>query len=504
MGKTPVQMFICHAPDDASWCERLLVHLAPLVRAKRVEVRHPGSTPVGTDTAAWTASAIASSDLIVILVSASLVGSEDVAAEQLVHVMEAGESGRATLAPVLVRHCAVDDVPWLARRKKLPADGLPIARRRDNEPEEEALLAEVTQAITRLASPADRPATVAEPPGAAESITRSSSSPRSAAELRVPQFHYGGVVPPSYFIGRAEELEMVEQLVRSRQNFLLVGERRAGKTSFCEALIHRVMGRPGNDVLVGKLNLESCQNLTLNNFLGHTLVNMIGEVARQVFGCHYSALLIPESPVRKKLSDDPGFKSLLSVHKLVVERIRIKSNAPASLLLPQEFIALTAELLELIANRGWGSYLIIYDEANHLASQLSIDLLMNNLEVLNGSRLTTAYAASPAMESSFDSLSGYLLRKVHLGPFSSVAEMRQLLARYYHDDANRTEDLPITEEAERLVWDLSVGTPFRIQCLLAYGFAHARRAHEPRVTSDLVERAWADLQRELPQYFRKR
>ena len=66
-------------------------------------------------------------------------------------------------------------------------------------------------------------------------------------------------------------------------------------TSFCEALIHRVMATPGNDVLAGKLNLESCLNLTLSTFLGHTLLNMIGEIARQVFACPYSAIRVPGS-----------------------------------------------------------------------------------------------------------------------------------------------------------------------------------------------------------------
>jgi nucleoside phosphorylase len=335
------------------------------------------------------------------------------------------------------------------------------------------------------------------------SSSHGSRSPQCASELRVPQFHYGGVVPPEYFIDRVDELETAERIVRSRQSFLLVGETRAGKTSFCEALIHRVMGRPGNDVLVGKLNLESCQNLTLNTFLGHTLLNMIGETARQVFGCHYSALLVAESPAKQRLSGDAAFRSLMNVHRLVIERIRIKHDAPASSLLPQEFVSFTAELLDLIACRGWGNYLMIYDEANHLARDLSIDLLMNNLEVLNTAHLTTAYAASPAMEASFEPLSAYLPRKVHLGPFESVVEMRQLLGRYYYDDVSRTEDLPITEEAERLVWDISLGTPFRIQCLFAYGFASARRAHELRLTSHLVRLAWLKLQKELPQYFSK-
>lgn len=318
--------------------------------------------------------------------------------------------------------------------------------------------------------------------------------------LRVPLFHYGGVVPPDYFIGRTEELELAEQLVRSQQSFLLVGERRSGKTSFCEALIHRLMGRPGNDVLVGKLNLESCQNLTIATFLGHTLLNLIGEIARQVFGCHYSTLLLAKSAAKERLSQDLAFVSLLDLHRLILDRIRSGDGASDSLL-PKEFIAFCAELLDLIATRGWRSCVMIYDEANHLAKDLSIDLLMSNMEALNSAKIVTVYAASPAMAASFEALSAYLPRRVPIGPFKSHMEMRQLLARYYHDDPNRLADLPITDDAQELTWETSRGTPFRIQCLFAFAFGHARQREAHMITAEHVGRALADLKQELPQYF---
>jgi hypothetical protein len=318
--------------------------------------------------------------------------------------------------------------------------------------------------------------------------------------LRVPLFHYGGVVPPDYFIGRTEELELAEQLGRSRQSFLLVGERRSGKTSFCEALVHRLMGRPGNDILVGKLNLESCQNLTIASFLGHTLLNLIGEIARQVFGCHYSTLLLARSAAKERLSQDPAFVSLLDLHSLILERIRSKQDASDSLL-PKEFIAFCAELLDLIAPRGWRSCVMIYDEANHLAKDLSIDLLMNNMEALSSAGIVTVYAASPTMATSFEALSAYLPRRVPIGPFKSHMEMRQLLARYYHNDPNQLADLPITEDAQELTWATSRGTPFRIQCLFAFAFGHARQREAQLITTEHIGRALADLKQELPQYF---
>ena len=52
---------------------------------------------------------------------------------------------------------------------------------------------------------------------------------------------------------------------------------------FCTKLIHEIMGCRRKDVLATYLNLQQCAKLTLETFLEHTLLNLIGEMARQVF-----------------------------------------------------------------------------------------------------------------------------------------------------------------------------------------------------------------------------
>jgi hypothetical protein len=126
---------------------------------------------------------------------------------------------------------------------------------------------------------------------------------------------------------------------------------------------------------------------------------------------------------------------------------------------------------------------------------------MNNMEALSSAMIVTAYAASPVMAASFEALSAYLPRRVVIGPFKSHIEMRQLLARYYHDDSNHLGDLPITDDAQELTWKTSRGTPFRIQCLFAFAFGHARQRGARLITTEHIDRALTDLKQELPQYF---
>jgi len=142
---------------------------------------------------------------------------------------------------------------------------------------------------------------------------RGAASPQVTV-VQVPSFHYGGVVPPDYFIGREEELDEASRLIRAGQGLLLVGNRRAGKTSFCTKLIHEIMGRADNDVLAAYLNLQLCLELTLETFLEHTLLNVIGEMARQVFHCKYSDLLAPNpsetsARLREDASSHPSARS---------------------------------------------------------------------------------------------------------------------------------------------------------------------------------------------------
>ena len=114
------------------------------------------------------------------------------------------------------------------------------------------------------------------------------------------------MVPPEFYVDRESELGDALGLIDSGQSFLLVGDRRAGKTSFIRKLIHQLMARPGNTSLAVYLNVQQCLELRVDTFLREALDNMVSEIARQVFRCKYTDLLrrnpADADPV---LKDDP-------------------------------------------------------------------------------------------------------------------------------------------------------------------------------------------------------
>ncbi len=67
-------------------------------------------------------------------------------------------------------------------------------------------------------------------------------SPDAVGPLRLPRFHFGSVVPPEFYVDRESELGDALGLIDSGQSFLLVGDRRSGKTSFIRKLIHQFDG----------------------------------------------------------------------------------------------------------------------------------------------------------------------------------------------------------------------------------------------------------------------
>jgi hypothetical protein len=350
---------------------------------------------------------------------------------------------------------------------------------------------DLLRAATSSASCAVAPGAFAPPP-----------LPAREAVIQVPSFHYGSVVPPDYFIGRTEELEEATRLIRAGQGLLLVGNRRAGKTSFCTKLIHEIMGRPGNDVLGAYFNLQQCTHLTLETFLEHTLLNLIGEMARQVFRCRYSDLLrLNPGEGNARLREDHEFIGFVELFDRVKERTHSQSGAQPSPLLASEFIQLSHDLLQILRAKGWRRCAIFYDEANRLPTNLSVDLMESNEETLNRSGLISIYAASPEMEKSFADLRDILGHHLTLGPFRSQEDLRSLLFRYCSQDSESPGDPPAEPKAVELLWKNSRGMPYAIQLLAGQSF---RLAHDERcqiVMARHVEAAYHWLQQEKPQLF---
>jgi serine/threonine protein kinase len=177
--------------------------------------------------------------------------------------------------------------------------------------------------------------------------------------LKVPRFHYGSVVPPQSFIGRQQELADAQSIVRAGQSFLILGLHRAGKTSFCKKLIHDLMAAPDNDLLPAYLNLQQLLDLTVETFLEHTLLNLMGEIARQVFRCKYTDLMRADAAAGyPELQSDPVFDSFVNIFRLVVSRTQSSKGVSPPPLRAQEFVQFTQDLLDIIRRRGWSNFVI--------------------------------------------------------------------------------------------------------------------------------------------------
>lgn len=323
-------------------------------------------------------------------------------------------------------------------------------------------------------------------------------------ELHVPAFHLGSVVPPEYFISRESQIEHAESLLGGKHSFLIVGKRRAGKTSLSKNLITRIKQRnttiDNSRTVVCYFNLERDIKGTPTTFLEHTMINMICETWRQVFGGQF-VQLERDTPSAFAGPVEHAFQLLQAMYRRIIQSSIYRQGRNTVTLIPDDFIEYTEDLLNLIRSKGWSNFILFYDEANHLPRELAVGLLLDNADALSADNVTTVYAASPEMADSFEPLHRHYDHQILLGPFDSERDMLRLAAMYYYKDASRTRDLPITERAIRRIWQYSSGQPYQIQCLLWQSFSNARRSHSNAVTDTQVEDAHRDLIKKRPEYF---
>jgi hypothetical protein len=320
--------------------------------------------------------------------------------------------------------------------------------------------------------------------------------------LRVPSFHCGSIVPLDFFIDREWELEQARAFIESRQSFLLVGRRRAGKTSFGQKLMEAL--RADGATCRGKvfscsIDLQQYKELDEASFLGNTLLNLIGDVARKAFPCK-STTLMSKNPYSEhpSLEQDGAFKNLLALNRAVVARTHIRGRNVPPKLRTDEFERFIADLIEIVRKKGWSDLFIFYDEANRLSLDLSERFLRWNVEALNRAEVVSIYAASPELVDRFRDWSA---REIQIGPFIKVEDMLRLRARYYFGEISLRDDLPVAREGILLLWELSHGVPYLIQHLANECFARACAEGTGRVEERHVVDAHQVLFRTRPELF---
>lgn len=322
--------------------------------------------------------------------------------------------------------------------------------------------------------------------------------------VRVPPFHCGSVVPLDFFIDREAELVKASEYIATRQSFLIIGNRRAGKTSFGQKLIHSVIANAsskGTRILGSYLDLQQYSALDIDRFLSHSLLNLIGEVARQVFECKYTTLS-QSDPFKHhpQLQQDAAFKDLLELYREVVTRTHSRGGSTPSELRPDEFERFIADLIEITRLKGWHDLFIFYDEANRLPLDLSVEFLTWNVEALNRAGIVSIYASSPEMAEKFNPWSD---REIHIGPFLTVDDLLCLLAKYYFGDMTRRNALPIAHDAVFRLWELSLGVPYLIQHLSGLSFSCANKEGVEQVEQRHVSLAYDQLFKKRPDMFKQ-
>lgn len=98
---SPVHVFVCSAPSDEKLRAELLTHLSPLIRTGKLQVWHTGLLRPGADIQKETHTQLDRARLVLALMSASLLASDDAFA-----LVRSALKRRATVVPILTRPCA--------------------------------------------------------------------------------------------------------------------------------------------------------------------------------------------------------------------------------------------------------------------------------------------------------------------------------------------------------------------------------------------------------------
>ncbi|MGK4008861.1 SIR2 family protein [Sorangium sp. So ce1036] len=154
LAKGPVRVFFSYASRDEDLLAQLEAHMSPLRRQGLIAPWHSGKIGAGEDLERTTREQLEAADLILLLVSASYLASEQDDA-QVSRAMERRAANQATVVPVVLRPC-----DWEATRfaglQAVPRVGKVVRPVTDWSNVDEALLQvvhELRAVVTRLLAP---------------------------------------------------------------------------------------------------------------------------------------------------------------------------------------------------------------------------------------------------------------------------------------------------------------------------------------------------------------
>lgn len=121
----PLKVFVSYAHGDEMHRQALANHLRALEREGLIVVWHDRYITGGREWAGAIDDALASADIVLLLISSDFVGSDYCHDVELKDAIRLHDAGQARVVPVILRSCDWTHLPF-ARFNALPPDGLPV------------------------------------------------------------------------------------------------------------------------------------------------------------------------------------------------------------------------------------------------------------------------------------------------------------------------------------------------------------------------------------------
>jgi len=129
------QVFVCYSHRDATYLDRLQVHLRPLERAGLMDLWSDRRLEPGDDWRREIELALSRARAAILLVSADFLASDFIQEVELPHFLSSAEEGGCWILPILVRPSMFDDTPSLARFQHVNPGGVTLSEMEPNEGE---------------------------------------------------------------------------------------------------------------------------------------------------------------------------------------------------------------------------------------------------------------------------------------------------------------------------------------------------------------------------------
>ena len=192
MPTTPT-VFISYSHKDEAWKDHLLDHLGGLEGEGFLKTWNDRDLGAGDEWFEKIQGAMNEARVAVLLVSAHSLKSKFIRHKEIPHLLERRTKDGMTFIPVIVKACAWDELPWLARFQVRPVDGKPLAGFRGNGRD-----AELTKIAKEILKIVRNGALVTQTP--APKVVQQPPAPAPLHQLPTP--------PPD-FTGRQEDLDFL-------------------------------------------------------------------------------------------------------------------------------------------------------------------------------------------------------------------------------------------------------------------------------------------------------